>query len=345
MKYLLSFILACLFFSANSQNLLEFEVFEIPSQSDTLLITRFGTKITINHSSFKYLDDTTSIESNITLKVKEIVDQQDMVLEGVTTNSKEGILVSNGMISIEAFSNQSKLELDTNQSIRIEIPANSGLTDMSVYEMTDSTNNWKKSQTKLDLDTCASYKQRILTRNKTVSKKYYKKWVKEQNKPFKNWKKYRSDSDLRPAFGGRTTGRRRSYYIPVPFDTIWTCNNYDLSQYSFNINSLGWYNIDKLKFIKNPMNLIVSTDEDLDLFLIFENENICIRASKKEDGKYLFRNIPSRGKAKIIGYKQNSLNDANVVIHDLYLNKGEIKLKPSKKVTLGELKRLIKLNK
>ena len=117
---------------------------------------------------------------------------------------------------------------------------------------------------------------------------------------------------------------------------------YDLSYYSFSITSLGWYNIDKLICESDLIDFLVSTDEDLDVFLIIKNENICIRASKTKNGKYLFERIPSKKNARIIGYRQTDFESVNVVIQDVYLFKGEYKLKRSKEMLIGEFRRIIK---
>lgn len=49
------------------------------------------------------------------------------------------------------------------------------------------------------------------------------------------------------------------------------------SYYEFQIKSLGWHNIDKLKNIRNPINLKVVSDENLDIFVLLPRENICLK--------------------------------------------------------------------
>jgi len=116
----------------------------------------------------------------------------------------------------------------------------------------------------------------------------------------------------------------------------------EMSFYTFNIKSFGWYNIDKLKRLKNPVNLTVLTDEELDVFITLLRENICLRALKKSSGGYFFIGIPNRKNVRIIAYRQNDKETINIVNRPILTADGKVELKPSKKTILEEFRRMIK---
>lgn len=344
MKYQLLTFLICGINIVNAQNLVKFELYEISPNKDTTLNTNLGTIINIASNSFVFSNGD-DIESDIIiLKVKELVDQNDMILEGVSTNTTDGILTSNGMILIEGYVNNKTLILNDGARIDVEIPANSGFKSMNIYRMTDTTEIWTRSDISVEFDTCSTYKQEIITRIKTVNKSEYKRWKKKQEETNDISSPEYSDK----LFGGKEINISNSgkvYSIPIPIDTTWKCEDYEMSYYGFSIEELGWYNIDKLKKIKNPISLSVYTEEDLDIFLLLSREKVCIRATKlKSKGLYKFKNIPKNINANIIAYRQNDNSTVNMVNQRIYtgIGKERIQLNPSHTTTIGVFRRLLK---
>jgi hypothetical protein len=267
------------------------------------------------------------------------------VLEGMSTNTKDGVLISNGMILVEAESNGQKIEIAKNKSINIKIPSQSVMNSMGVYTLDNVSKNWEKSNIEIKLDTCANYRQNIITKDKTVTKAEYKKWKKEEEAK----QKMRRDT-IERIFGGRSISigsirRPKSYTIPIPIDTIWECADLDVSYFTFGINALGWYNIDKLKKVPKHVNIIMSTSEDLQVFLLIKRENICVLGSRKGSNTYEFRKMPSETYATIVAYHQNDRETINVSIKTIYLRSGKVELSPTQKITVGEFRKLVKLMK
>jgi len=337
----------------NAQNLTDFQVFEIDPKLDTVLFTALGSQISIKKLSFKDEEDNLIKDAKVTLKLKEVVDQKDMILEGITTTTTDKILISNGMILIDGFVNEKKIEIRKETPFKVKIPTTNGLTNMSIFTIPDSTRTWQKSNIKVELEPCSSYKEQVITRNKQVTKSEYKRWSKKSVRTESTSNNRNIDKDLLPELvvGGETFDRlfggairqKKPYAIPVTVDTIWHCADNDIAYYSFDIQSFGWYNIDKFKTIKYPVNLIVTTDEDLDIYLIFHTENVCLNAKKAGKNKYKFMDIPGKKNATIIAYRINDYNSINFLSKRIYTFKQNVELQPSKEMPVGEFNRIMKL--
>ena len=78
----------------------EYQIFTINSSRDTILIGREGTEISVPALAFTDSSGQVFEQAPITILLKEVYDRADMILEGVSTESEEGILISDGMVEI-----------------------------------------------------------------------------------------------------------------------------------------------------------------------------------------------------------------------------------------------------
>ena len=123
---------------------IETQVFSIPAIKDTLLTGKSGTILTIEKNTF--IDQNGNPASGeIKIEFKECLDKLDMVIGNMTTTTNGQFLESGGMVYINATSNNEQLAIAADKSIRVEIPSDSTLDGMQVFEgeETDNGINWK----------------------------------------------------------------------------------------------------------------------------------------------------------------------------------------------------------
>jgi hypothetical protein len=331
--------------TVNAQSLMDDEIFRINPAHDTVLTTNLGSQVSIPKAAFQDSLGNSIQAGIIEISIKEVANQKDMLLEGLSTNTKDGILISNGMIRIEAASNGQKIELAKDKAIGIKIPAEAGKIGMQVYALDKELKNWGKSDTPIQLDTCTSYRLNIITEEKTVTKAEFMKWKQAQK-----LKQQREQQNVERLFGGRKVEigpifSKKAYSIPTHIDTIWTCRDLDVSYYSFVIETLGWYNIDKLIKVQDPVNLLVNTNEDLDVFLLMRNENVSMRGIKTSNTTYEFKKVPGKTIATILAYRQKDATTVNVSVKTIALKGGKVELEPAQNMSIGEFRRMVKMMK
>ena len=124
------------------------QVFVINTSMDTALITKAGIRILIAANSIK------SASPQVSLQVKEALGIQQILLAGLTTNSRSGALRSGGMICVNT-----KEESTILKPIKISIPSISADSKMELYKgevLPDSSINWKDSTPLASVDTLFS---------------------------------------------------------------------------------------------------------------------------------------------------------------------------------------------
>lgn len=92
------------------------EVFRIDQKKDTLLITNKRTEIYIPANCF------TGNSGKVKLSVIEAYSKKDMLKNGFQTVSDDNLLISEGMIEVQAISGNKMLEIAKDKKIRIELP-------------------------------------------------------------------------------------------------------------------------------------------------------------------------------------------------------------------------------
>lgn len=322
---------------------LDYQSFEIQSDLDTVIYCAYGTEISIKKNSF--IHNGQMIENRLVLlSVKEVFSKEGMMLEGLSTVQGDTVLLSNGMLEIVAFLKEDSLPLQLNKNpLGIRIPAVTGSTNLSLYALGDSSERgWELSGQGLILDTCETYQQRIIWEYKESTKEEYKQWEAEIAANQAN-QRYRDEI----VFGGKAVSifprrRPKSYMIPVAIDTIWACDQRMPSFYEFDIENLGWYNIDKRRRMPHPIKIKVLTKEDsLMVFLILAEELIAAEGNYKK-GAYHFPKLPRGKRAYIIAYRVENEEFLVAVIQDIYLGYAEIELLPLSRVQKGVFRKMLR---
>lgn len=387
MKFKMMLLLLMVASVTYAQDLTDFQIFKIDPTIDTLLFTDLGTQISIPKLAFENNAGELIQDGLVTIKLKEIVDQKDMVMNGITTTTDKQILISNGMILMEGYVNDEKIVIRKEALVKVKIPTTKGAVNMNIFTLNDSTQTWQKTNIKAELEPCSDYWEQIITRNKQVTKKEYKRWMNKQRRNSGNITNQNISPDtlqqlnaavrmalanqsnvanadsligLLPLmyvgeqkdrlFGGPTRNfsfknifKKRTYFIPIPVDTIWNCGNEGTAYYNFNIQSFGWYNIDKIMNAGRTKNITITTNEDLDIYIIFHNQNVCLSAVKSGKNKYQVLNVPTKKYATIVAYRRNGYNSFNFISRKINTSNQKYELKPSSEISIGELKRKMKL--
>lgn len=320
-------LLICCYFMLFSQNLNNIQKFNINNDMDTTLTTENKTIIKINKNTF----DTNDI---ISVEVEEAYDKKGMVLSDLSTETDGGVLLSGGMIKIEAYSGDEKLKIIDGKNIQIRKPAQQGNVNMDLYVL-DSLQPliWNKSGDELELDSCDNLMKKTIWGSKKVTKKEYRIWKKDASAP---------KNPIDRLFGGKKIApfSKKEFYIDIPIDTIWECQEDEIAYYEFNMRSLGWYNIDKLKRLENPINFKIISDENLDVFVLLPRQNVCLKG-KEINNHYLFPKLEKGISVTVLGYKLIGNNQVECSIQDIILNHKEIILKPSEIIEFEEFERIL----
>jgi hypothetical protein len=191
-----------------AQNLNDIQEFTINNDTDTTIITKNKTIIKIDKNTF----NSTNL---VNLKIEEAYEKKEMVLSGLSTETDGNVLLSNGMIKIEAYENGKKIEIINDKNIQIIMPVKQGNKNMDLYVLDSlDSQNWSKNKIELKLNPCENYEERIVWRSKKVTRKEYRIWKK--NEPIR--------SSLDKLFGGKSRIIfKKKFYIDVPIDTTWVC--------------------------------------------------------------------------------------------------------------------------
>jgi len=128
-----------------NSNKIESQNFTINLKKDTVLIGKSGTKILIRKNSFtdKFGNIVTD---NIAIELKEALTPLDMLIGNLTTLSNGAILESDGMVYINATTNNKQLQIAESESLEVSIPSLNKKEGMMFYtgkvNPGDNTINW-----------------------------------------------------------------------------------------------------------------------------------------------------------------------------------------------------------
>ncbi len=282
-----------------SQN--NIQSFSINPLMATTLETQNGSRVEIPIMAFVQNGDT--IRDDITLEIREILDQDEMLYAGVATETKDEVLISNGMIEINGFYNQQPLEIMPGKTLDISLISTDGRANQKVYTAVQSEEEivWEKSNIPLRIDTCKNAIPTIVTQRKEVTKERYKEWKKEEE----------SKGYEKRLFGGKSLSiglgkpKPKRYFINVPVDTIWTCPINTVQYNRFEISSFGFYNIDKPMPYKYRVEFNVLTEfRDFKCFALFDGNRVCVKGKLSAKG-FWFRRFPKNKMIRLLLYKRN----------------------------------------
>lgn len=337
-KIIFLFISNCFIVQLFAQSLTEYQYYDINSSADTLLSCQYGTQLWISANSFELesVEDELLESALIRIRVLEAYTQDDMIMAKLSTESQEGLLVSNGMIEVRAFYEEKTLNLKTSKEIRVEMPAFSAEGEMLVYDLADSIgSNWVQSATPLEMDTCLSYVEIPIYKYTTVSKKEFKKWNKRQQA----LRTQEFGSGIFGYGGFRSRSKNQIWQTYEQVGSTWECREDDYSLYRFSMTNLGWKNIDHFKKISDPVYVRVYTEETLDVFLLIDNK-VCVRGKHNaEEGYYSFTGIPKNSSGKIVGYSEVDKTQVLVSMTTFYFlsdkKRVEFNLAEAQKMSFG----------
>jgi hypothetical protein len=128
-------------------NLIESQSFNINVESDTILMGSKGTLIRIKKNSFQ--DSKGNIvQGEVNIELKEVISKVDIILSGLSTTSDGKLLETSGMIFLKAKQDKQVIDLRDDYKIGIVVPAELINRKMKVFTGTLSKGmiNWQNPE-------------------------------------------------------------------------------------------------------------------------------------------------------------------------------------------------------
>jgi hypothetical protein len=126
--------------------------FELNSNGITKIIAEEGSIIKVPEDAFVDENGKAIDNKDVELKIQECIDFQSWLANNLTTQSENKLLESGGMIKIEAFANDKKLNLAKGKELDLSIPFKNGGKDMSLFYAKDTTGSkdWVQDSSKVN---------------------------------------------------------------------------------------------------------------------------------------------------------------------------------------------------
>lgn len=311
-----------LFIGTYNDDQIQSEGFDINPDRDTLIICERGTKIRLYANSFQTAsgDD---ISLNIDLEVKEVFDPADFVLGNLTTTSGSEILMSGGMIYVNATSNGEQLILKDKSEIGVIVPTATLDPEMMIFqgERSNSMMNWQQPEQLLNTQ-LRTLEQAFIV----ITYQYSGGDIDTNNVEFSEWlwKAQRkvgdeitiSEIDIKVVDISRDIvsleESTNGLFIPEVITTKGQngfVEDYN-SSYIFSLKKLGWANIDKLLDDPNAedVNMLVQAENHGEFDYVFTSlilpqYNIYIPGYEKRNETYGFSQNDSESTILPIGAK------------------------------------------
>jgi hypothetical protein len=125
--------------------------FSIDNKKDTLLLCKEGTVVMVPANSF-------AGEDSIDFEITEFYEYSDMVLNRLTTMSDTSQLISGGMLRINAYRNDSLIDVKLEKSLKVFVPRLTENDSMQIFKEKENTEgdsvvgsnvNWTLSDTRM----------------------------------------------------------------------------------------------------------------------------------------------------------------------------------------------------
>ncbi len=295
--------------------------FNIQGTKDTLLLCSNGTTLNIKKNIFETKDQNTPIE----IKVQEFTTKKDFILSNLCTQTLDGkMLESRGMINIEAYQNNSKLNLKNNKAIEIGFKDRTLEDQTKLFYGTSQSNEIRWEQAPVMPSGQASFGTETFWTTVGRDTITVSKWqvVNIDGSLFKiGWHKKKNK---------------------ITYDTVAFANEQLTSQLFLASQKLGWINCDR--FYNDPapkIDLIVTYTGTFvpSVVVLFEEINSVMPYTYREGNKLIFKNVPADKKITFIGLHKvkesdnimfaqkkttSSLNPENIEFNNL--NKAEVEL-------------------
>ena len=270
--------------------------YSVSPLKDTTIVCREGTKITIRKGTFANANDNDPIE----LSVTEYYDKGSFVLANLTTLTHDDkMLVSGGMLNVNATQNGKVLEIATDKTVDIEFRDRTLNDDMQLFNGSDTGTNiaWvaasndgnpieqaADAQTEEDFfsSDLHNMSHRWVIRDNTDTMMFATSW---REKIKGNYYEIT-----------RTHFRQRNKDpFLIKFDTVLMSSGMEMSNLIFQTKKLGWMNCDRFDKSDAPReDFYVDFSENLDVFavLVFKNQKAVLPFVDRENKRLYFRNIP-----------------------------------------------------
>ncbi|MEY4602930.1 MAG: hypothetical protein RIT43_222 [Bacteroidota bacterium] len=258
------------------------QVFYISQNTDTVLMGKEGTELWLKAGSFK----TTDANGTVRLELTEFYDTKDFIIHGLSTSTLEGdILISGGMIHVEAFNSGDKVELKDGSEIQIKFRDKKEDDGMQTFYGAQGGSEVKWSENP------------ELLPNTPVTL-FHDKMFKIRNAA----DTMQIVTTKREIFQGserqiviREKRGDPKYPFHVTSDTVFVPEKDVVGSLFLSSSKMGFINCDKFDKTRGPrQDMIVSVDSKLkpQVYLVFKGMNSIMSYSSMEKNKCIFQKIP-----------------------------------------------------
>lgn len=131
----------------------EKQIFWITTSGDTTIEGKKGTRITLATSTMVKSNRTTP-DGQVRIELTEYTSNSDYFSDDLYTQSGKELIETNGMIKIEAFQGENKLEMKSGKMIEIGFPKNSSktFTNFNGTRLENGSMDWKNTPISMDFN-------------------------------------------------------------------------------------------------------------------------------------------------------------------------------------------------
>ncbi len=258
----------------------EYQIFTINSKKDTVLKCSSGTEIRIKKNSIETYND----PADVTIKVQEFYSKKDFILSNLTTHDvNNALLESGGMINIEAYQGDKRLELKNTDSLGILFKNKKVNDRMEMFNGVKHNDQVIWSNSVHSTSTIVSMNSYTLIMGERVSE---------------SKSKYETINGQKLKIT-ETKEKGKTYYDTVSVESEALTNDLWL-----NTNRFGWINCDRFYKYETPkIDIVVQYSGSFvpNVVAVFKDINSILPYSYREDNKLVFKNVPSNQEITFIG--------------------------------------------
>lgn len=354
-KYILTLLVICATGNLSAQLSKGYQKFLINSSRDTVLFGEKGTELRV--PAFAFTDSSGAVfqDAPITILLKEVYDQADMIMEGVSTESPEGILVSDGMVEVRGKLGEMDVLINPEKPIEVRIASLSGAFDMELYSASDSLegSSWNREEGRLKVDTCRGYRKVYFYEDKEFSKGEFLTKKRAAKKRYMRRRKSGASiiGDTMIIFhldwdGWQFDYRKdenNNYWIPVMTDSAYECTNEATVAYAAELFEFGWYNLDKLWKGKEALRsiMVLSNNASLNVMLYFPNGNAALVGRRTSKG-YYFGRCATDEMMVLVAFSFRNQNEVSAMFREIDRFSPTLELGDFKRMPKGLFERRIR---
>lgn len=285
------------------------QVFNWSAKTDTLITCKKGTVVYLPKGCLRLNGDLSAVQ----VEINEYYSCSDFISEGLSTVSGNKLLETGGMVYISVQQNGTDVELKKGGQYALYFPKKE--------EASDSMQTFYGSRNEAGT---------VTWRLKT------KAWgTKEAGVAVQGT--YTEQKGATVDFNQNKMEAMRIAFNEKAMDQI---EEAELNYYVLNVSNFGWVNCDRFWDAKEQLiDYVVSVNgaSDMNINLVFKDIKSILPAVK-ENGKYVFRNVPVNSRVKLVGISYDGKQPAMSVAHTTIAQQG-YQLNGFKSFTLQELKK------